>query len=702
MSDKSRGFTLVEILIISPIVILFIGSFIALLVTLTGDSLIVRERNIAVYDTQNALDAMQTDVANSIGFLSSTDPLTTPAPQGKDNSTNAAFTDVTSGQPDTLIVKLATTTKGPNDPTRELIYQGSGDCNTSNPIYSYVVVYFVADDPDTTDTTDKALYKRKILPTVASCDIPWQSGSCKKEVVNTNTTVCQERDEKLVSGISTLDVKYFSPSDQTTGSDSGATTATNASVSLTVDKQVAGSDITYNSTTRTESANLQSADATAITPTNSPIQLSTNFLEPYKTNVTWDRIGNATGYTAKYQLGGGTVQSVNISQPAAGVSPTFAINAAYRKQSIQITELKVITNGGTINYGTLPAATSVPKWNDCTMPNNGWQNYPGTTYNTMGFTKTSTGVVGLKGLVTGGPIGTGAAQTVCTLPVGFRPTEHIIVQQPATDGVAYDRAARVDVYPDGRVNVTITPLGSSGTSNWVSMDGLMFVTSTSNPSWVNGSYYNSWYFYNYNDGYGQIKFFKDSLGRTWVQGIATGGVQGNVISYLPVGYAPDGGMHYPMYSDSTPNAVNFYANSSDRSMRSRTSGSYIGTNAVFYASTGGKYALPLYNGWYNYNNGWTTAQCYKGADDIVILQGLVAGGNPSAGGLTNIGGCAGGGIARMSTGRNAILGGVAYPGGAGIDAAYRIDLAQDDYMYPYGGGASSGWTSLDGVHYIAD
>lgn len=710
---NNSGFTLVEVLVISPIVILFIGMFIALLVTLTGESLIVRERNVAVHDTQAALDDIQADISQATNFLSTTGPLQTP--QGK-NDANAAFTNTNvdgggNPLPDSLIIKKAATTKNPADPSRKLIYLGAGDCDAKNPPLTYTVIYFVDLDTDTANETDKALYKRTILPSASACATPWQRGTCKRDQLSTYPTLCQTYDERLVGGIETLTVSYFANGTSLTG----PTGANDASITIGVSKQVAGSSINYSSSIRTASPNIealssQSSGTSGSTngdgssgsggnpPANAPIQFSrTNAAPyPYRTTITWSRVGNApNGYTAKYRIAGGTEQSATIAQPAEGTAPSLAIDATARKQSVQLTELKVLTTTGTVDYGSLPTIPNIPSWNECAMPNNGWRNY-GSVYNDMGYTKTTTGIVGLKGLITDGAIGS----TVCTLPVGFRPTEHIIVQQPATTGSS-DRAARVDIFPDGRITIPITPYGSSGTSNWVSLDGLMFVTSSANPTWTNNSYNSSWYFYDYNDGYGRLKSWKDGLGRTWVQGIATGGSQNAAMSYLPTAHAPDGGMHYPMYSNSAPNAVNFMA-AGDNRMLSRVSGSYLGTNAVFYASTGGKYALPLYNGWTNYNYGWTTAQCYKGSDDIVILQGLVNNGNPAAGGLTNISGCAGGGSAAMSTGKNAILGGVAYSGGAGVDNAYRIDLVTDNYMYPYGGGASSGWTSLDGLHYIAN
>ena len=62
------GFTLVEIIIIAPIVILFIGAFIALVVNLTGESLRLREKNAAAYEVQEALNDIETNVALAGSF----------------------------------------------------------------------------------------------------------------------------------------------------------------------------------------------------------------------------------------------------------------------------------------------------------------------------------------------------------------------------------------------------------------------------------------------------------------------------------------------------------------------------------------------------------------------------------------------------------------------------------------------------------
>lgn len=50
IKSQNRGFTLVEIMVISPIIILAIGAFIAMIITMTGEVLSSRAANMLAYD----------------------------------------------------------------------------------------------------------------------------------------------------------------------------------------------------------------------------------------------------------------------------------------------------------------------------------------------------------------------------------------------------------------------------------------------------------------------------------------------------------------------------------------------------------------------------------------------------------------------------------------------------------------------------
>lgn len=250
------GFTLVEVLVISPIIILFVGMFIALLVTLTGESLVVREKNSAIYDTQSALDDMQASVTQSTAFLSTTG--TIQSPQGKNNSSGTAFTDVTAGQPDALLLQLPATNKNPRDPTRTLIYTGAGACNSINPLHTYTVIYFVDDDAQTSATNDFALYKRTVLSTATPCTTVWQRGSCRSTVINSgNASICMTSDDRLLGGATSigLEVKYYTGTG--VARDNNAPTATDSSAVITVTKQIAGEAVTHSASMRAASLNSQ-------------------------------------------------------------------------------------------------------------------------------------------------------------------------------------------------------------------------------------------------------------------------------------------------------------------------------------------------------------------------------------------------------------------------------------------------------------
>jgi len=222
--------------------------------------LVVREKNAIIHDTQSTLDSIQSDISQSTSFLSNTPTLTSP--QGSNDST-AAFTDVTSGQNDALIMQLPATNAAPTNAARTLIYVGTpGSCDSKNALQTYTVVYFVGDDTETPASGDVALFKRIILPTTSSCATIWQRGSCRATVMTAgNIATCMAADERLIGGASaiTLEVKYYNyvSGVSTAGRDNSATTATDASAAITVSEQVAGETVSHTASVRATSLNTQ-------------------------------------------------------------------------------------------------------------------------------------------------------------------------------------------------------------------------------------------------------------------------------------------------------------------------------------------------------------------------------------------------------------------------------------------------------------
>ncbi|NEP89927.1 MAG: hypothetical protein F6K18_25610 [Okeania sp. SIO2C2] len=96
-------------------------------------------------------------------------------------------------------------------------------------------------------------------------------------------------------------------------------------------------------------------------------------------------------------------------------------------------------------------------WKTPTLQN-GWVNY-GRGYNSAGYFKDSLGIVHLKGLVKNG-----TANTIFTLPVGYRPA----AQELHSVATSPNAMARVDILSNGTVQRI------SGSSTWISLDGITF------------------------------------------------------------------------------------------------------------------------------------------------------------------------------------------------------------------------------------
>src|SRR3954469_24566042 len=103
--SRSRGFTLIEVLIIAPIVVLVIGGFVALIMAMVGDVLLTRDQNVMAYETQDALDRIEQDTRIGTQFLNTSRTLTSP--QGSDDDI-AAFSST-----DSLIIGALATDKNP-------------------------------------------------------------------------------------------------------------------------------------------------------------------------------------------------------------------------------------------------------------------------------------------------------------------------------------------------------------------------------------------------------------------------------------------------------------------------------------------------------------------------------------------------------------------------------------------------------------
>src|SRR6266542_5568953 len=178
---KSRvdaGFTLVEILIIAPVVIIVISGFIALIITMVGDVLAIRDRNNMAFEIRNTLDRIEQDTRLSTQFLTTSNTLISPQGSDSNFTGTAAFNNSNS-----LLLGTLTTDKNPTDTTRQLVFYAKqpNDCGAQqsyNRPFIDKTMYFIKNG---------SLWRRSYLfnwnqnatPNDETlCSAPWQQNSC--------------------------------------------------------------------------------------------------------------------------------------------------------------------------------------------------------------------------------------------------------------------------------------------------------------------------------------------------------------------------------------------------------------------------------------------------------------------------------------------------------------------------------------------
>lgn len=266
LSRPKLGFTLVELLIVIPVVILALATIIGFMLVLVGGSIVAQERSKSAFNIQDSLTRIEQDIKLSSSFMSNLSALN-PG-QGK-NATTDNMTDTTpfssnvTTTSDTLILYKLATYSDPFDSSRTLVYYtnqpdscASASVSMNRPMYTKTV-YFVKSN---------TLWRRTVVPqwntntgvsvnAYSVCNKPWQRSSCPM----VSSPNCKAVDEKLADNVSAFNIAYYDSSNNST---SAPVEATNVKVTISTSASVAGGDIsdTYtlkaarsNSTQDTES-----------------------------------------------------------------------------------------------------------------------------------------------------------------------------------------------------------------------------------------------------------------------------------------------------------------------------------------------------------------------------------------------------------------------------------------------------------------
>ena len=235
-NSSEQGFTLIEILVIAPIVLLAIGGFIALMVAMVGDVMVTRDNNTMIYEAQDALRRIESDVRLSTSFLTTTGTLITP--QGS-NSGTAAFTNASN----TLILNSLVTDQSPVNPNREIVYykdqpNACGATKIFNNILYAKVIYFISNGSLWRRTAIAPFNTNATTDSQTVCIAPWQQDSCAPGYASSR---CKTNDVEVMDNVTALNVEYYDAAN-------GTLDAASANTAVTIKVTVVGQKITAGKT----------------------------------------------------------------------------------------------------------------------------------------------------------------------------------------------------------------------------------------------------------------------------------------------------------------------------------------------------------------------------------------------------------------------------------------------------------------------
>lgn len=608
---RTSGFTLIEVLIIAPIVVLVIGGFVALMMSMVGDVLLTRDQNVMAYETQDALDRIEQDTRIGTQFLNTSRTLA--APQGSDDGI-AAFSSSNS-----LIIGALATDKNPASFDRQLIYYANqpspcGSTQGQNRVFVDKLIYYIKNG---------SLWRRVVVPSYdlngtpgpsTLCSAPWQQNSCTPGY--TISPPCQTDDTEVMKNIESLSVKYYdSPSGANELTGTAILNASTIDVTITGKKTVVGKSATSSGTIRASKLNSVDAD---IPPPTSPVVSHTTTITPDPTaTFTWANAQNATSYKVTYQINGGTPVVVDVS----GATVSYQVSAS-RKDTVSFKVASVNTSGQSPDSND---SVTFPTWTDLDLQND-WENYGG-SYNTPQYTKTNTGIVFLKGLVRYGTDTQGTV--IATLPPGYRPSGTLVYQVATNASVD----GRMDVEADGDI---VFYRGSNG---WMSLDGVAFMQSGApavgpTPTWTTlmtttagPTGWSSW-----GGVYTPVRTATDNIGRIHIQGLARAGTQtsNTTIVTLPnANQRPPKTLHFPGGGSADSTWWVWYATGEIIKRGPQTS-SYIGLQAIYYPGSVGSWSTTGSYGptapWVNFGGNYPDLQYTKASDGVVTIRGVIKNG----------------------------------------------------------------------------
>jgi Tfp pilus assembly protein PilE len=643
MNRLRRGFTLVEMMVIAPIVILLIGSFIALIVNLTGEVLSSRGSNTMTYDLQDALNRIEEDVKLSTTYLSVNNIPLTATKQGYgtdiNNGSTVNFTNVakSGGSNASLILNGLVTNGNPMSTATGLVYLANkpNSCSTlavysQNTPMTMNIVYFV--------DGNNTLWRRVLMRSdYAAASIrcgsaaPWQQPSCIVGYNPSTMPFCKTNDVRLMDGIKPSDfiIQYFPSADSTVAdptasnpsitNDAVRNTALQSNptvtVSITARKNIAGRDITGSGSIRVTrldtNASSIAIDAPPTAAPSAPV-VSSTVANGHEVTFTWPRVSTATSYDLEYRINGGAWQSKAASTGLDNNNRSYTVTDGTHTDTVEA-RVHATNSFGDSAFGTTSLA--IPLWAPLVLKGN-WTDF-GQGYTTAAYTKTKAGVVMLKGLVKNG------TSTIGALPADYRPEKAIMFAASSNQAIA-----RLDIQSNGDVIAII------GDGAWFSLDGIAFMPSGT--TFTNFVYQNGWTTWDAAN-WNPAGYALDGVGRVHLRGLIKGGATtpGSAITSVPAAILAPEYTHWIETNNNTYGHLSSIPTSSTIAAKTGASTQYNSFSAMYY--TGARVdgstcttqwcTLGLTNGWAYTGSPFSTPRYTKASDGIVSLKGLISAGS---------------------------------------------------------------------------
>jgi type II secretory pathway pseudopilin PulG len=251
---EQAGFTIIEVVVIAPMILLTMSAVVASMITMINTQSSSRAKMDIIQSQQTALSTIETDATLASQFLHAIDSSFSDA-YGPDSAGSSWTIGSSSSSTQNLIMRAYATDTSPKDPTKTAVYIDDMGCSSpdiyANPALTTNIIYFVRDN---------TLYRRVLTDTSKStCAAQFQRQSCPPDIASPVAS-CKAKDSALLAGVSSFKIDYFAgPNDSTSlnaySSNDLVETATTVNITITNTRVSSGETISRSTSMRISKLN---------------------------------------------------------------------------------------------------------------------------------------------------------------------------------------------------------------------------------------------------------------------------------------------------------------------------------------------------------------------------------------------------------------------------------------------------------------